>query len=90
LHLPATAASTADRHEDNAGLTLEEVERNHILATLKQTHWVVSGPRGAASRLGLNRSTLHFRMKKLGIFRSLEEDFHQVSSDEPMPAFAGD
>jgi len=52
--------------------TLEEVERNHILATLKQTGWVLSGPRGAATRLGLNRSTLHFRMKKLGIFRSLE------------------
>ena len=51
--------------------TLEEVERNHILSTLKQTGWVVSGPRGAAMRLGLNRSTLHFRMKKLGIFRSL-------------------
>jgi formate hydrogenlyase transcriptional activator len=52
--------------------TLEEVERNHILATLKQTGWVVSGPRGAAARLGLNRSTLHFRMKKLGIFRSVK------------------
>jgi formate hydrogenlyase transcriptional activator len=51
--------------------TLEEVERNHILTTLKQTGWVVSGPKGAAARLGLNRSTLHFRMKKLGIFRSL-------------------
>jgi len=51
---------------------LEEVERNHILATLKQTGWVLSGPRGAATRLGLNRSTLHFRMKKLGIVRSTE------------------
>ena len=52
--------------------TLEEVERNHILATLKETRWVVSGPRGAASRLGLNRSTLYFRMKKLGITRSVD------------------
>jgi formate hydrogenlyase transcriptional activator len=50
--------------------TLEEVERKHILATLKRTRWVLSGPRGAARRLGLNRSTLHFRMKKLGIVRS--------------------
>ncbi len=57
---------------DSAAQTLEEVERNHILATLKQTGWVLSGPRGAATRLGLNRSTLHFRMKKLGIFRSTE------------------
>jgi formate hydrogenlyase transcriptional activator len=49
--------------------TLEEAERAHILATLKQTHWVLSGPRGAAERLGMRRSTLQFRMKKLGIER---------------------
>src|SRR3984885_14147955 len=55
--------------------TLEEVERNHILATLKETRWVLSGPNGAASRLGLNRSTLYFRMKKLGIARSLDASF---------------
>jgi formate hydrogenlyase transcriptional activator len=52
--------------------TLKEVERAHIVATLKETGWVVSGPRGAASRLGLNRSTLQFRMKKLGIDRDAE------------------
>ena len=49
--------------------TLEEAEREHIMATLKETRWVVSGPRGAAPRLGMNRSTLQFRMKKLGIVR---------------------
>ena len=49
--------------------TLEEVERAKILATLKETRWILSGPRGAASRLGINRSTLQFRMKKLGIVR---------------------
>jgi formate hydrogenlyase transcriptional activator len=52
--------------------TLEEVERNHILKTLKETRWILSGPSGAAAILGLNRSTLYFRMKKLGIARSLE------------------
>jgi formate hydrogenlyase transcriptional activator len=56
-----------DRHQ-----TLEEVERNHILKTLKETSWVLSGPSGAAARLGLNRSTLYFRMKKLGIVRSTD------------------
>ncbi len=55
--------------------TLEEVERNHILTTLKETRWIVSGPGGAAARLGLNRSTLYFRMKKLGIARSLDARF---------------
>jgi formate hydrogenlyase transcriptional activator len=51
--------------------TLEAVERDHILTTLKETRWTLSGPGGAAARLGLNRSTLYFRMKKLGIARSL-------------------
>ncbi len=51
------------------GGTLKGAERLHILATLKKTGWVVSGPRGAAARLGINRSTLQFRMKKLGIER---------------------
>jgi formate hydrogenlyase transcriptional activator len=49
--------------------TLEEAERAHILATLNETRWILSGPRGAAQRLGLHRSTLQFRMKKLGIER---------------------
>jgi formate hydrogenlyase transcriptional activator len=49
--------------------TLEEVERAQILATLKETRWVLAGPTGAARRLGINRSTLQFRMKKLGIER---------------------
>jgi formate hydrogenlyase transcriptional activator len=54
----------------NCRQTLEEVARDHILRTLKETRWIVAGPSGAASRLGLNRSTLYFRMKKLGIARS--------------------
>jgi formate hydrogenlyase transcriptional activator len=51
------------------GGTLKDAERLHILAMLKKTGWVLSGPRGAAARLGINRSTLQFRMKKLGIMR---------------------
>jgi formate hydrogenlyase transcriptional activator len=49
--------------------TLEEAEREHILSTLKETKWVISGHRGAAARLEMNRSTLQFRMRKLGIVR---------------------
>jgi formate hydrogenlyase transcriptional activator len=49
--------------------TWEEAERAHILATLKESRWILSGPRGAATRLGINRSTLQFRMKRLGIER---------------------
>jgi chemotaxis protein methyltransferase CheR len=47
--------------------TLEEVERDHIVRVLEQTNWKVSGKNGAAEILGLNRSTLRARIRKLGI-----------------------
>jgi transcriptional regulator with GAF, ATPase, and Fis domain/tetratricopeptide (TPR) repeat protein len=46
---------------------LAELERNHIVRALEATRWRISGPKGAAKLLGLNRSTLRYRMKKLGI-----------------------
>jgi formate hydrogenlyase transcriptional activator len=48
---------------------LEETERRHILDALRQSHWVVAGPHGAAARLGMKRTTLQKRMHKLGIAR---------------------
>jgi transcriptional regulator with GAF, ATPase, and Fis domain len=50
-------------------LTLEEMERQHIVDILEQTNWRVSGEKGAAKILGLNPTTLEARMKKLGITR---------------------
>ena len=47
--------------------TLDEAERSQILAALEQSRWVIAGPSGAAARLGMKRSTLQFRMRKLGI-----------------------
>jgi chemotaxis protein methyltransferase CheR len=47
--------------------TLNEVERDYIVRVLEQTNWKVSGQNGAAEILGLNRSTLRARMRKLGI-----------------------
>ncbi len=49
--------------------TLQELERGHILKALAQTRWLVGGPNGAATLLGLNRTTLLSRMQKLGISR---------------------
>jgi formate hydrogenlyase transcriptional activator len=49
--------------------TIAETERDLILETLKKTKWVIAGPNGAAERLGMNRSTLRFRMDKLGIIK---------------------
>ena len=54
-------------------LTLEEVERQHIVDILDQTNWRVSGEKGAAKILGLNPTTLEARMKKLGIARVKRE-----------------
>jgi formate hydrogenlyase transcriptional activator len=48
---------------------LEETERKHILSVLSQTNWVVAGPNGAATRLGMKRSTLQLRIRKLGLSR---------------------
>jgi PAS domain S-box-containing protein len=50
-------------------LTLEAVERNHIIDVLEKTSWRVSGENGAAKLLGLKATTLESRMKKLGISR---------------------
>ena len=49
--------------------TLAEAEREHILGALRETGWVVAGPKGAAARLGMKRSTLQEKMRKLGISR---------------------
>jgi len=49
--------------------TMEAVEREHIVRILNQTQWKVSGKNGAAEILGLNRSTLRARMRKLGIVK---------------------
>jgi len=50
--------------------TLEEAERYHIRKALERANWVVAGPHGAASRLGMKRSTLQYRIRKLGIARA--------------------
>jgi transcriptional regulator with GAF, ATPase, and Fis domain len=47
--------------------TLAQVERDHIVATLRATNWVLGGWNGAAAKLGLSRTTLISRMQRLGI-----------------------
>jgi formate hydrogenlyase transcriptional activator len=60
---PLTGNST------NGAKTLEGIEREHILKILRQTNWIIGGRAGAAMQLGMQRSTLQSRMKKLGIAR---------------------
>ena len=59
--------------ETDATGTLENMERRHIVAVLEKTGWRVAGQGGAAEVLGLKRTTLQAKMKKLGIKRSNKE-----------------
>ena len=67
---PLASLRAAAETESLEAVTLEDAERDHIRKILEQTRWVVAGPNGAAARLGIKRSTLYFRMQKLGISRA--------------------
>ena len=64
IHTPRTATSAIP-----ANLSLEDAERQHILGVLEKSDWRLSGKGGAAEVLGLKRTTLQSKMKKLGIQR---------------------
>jgi formate hydrogenlyase transcriptional activator len=68
--LSADIESHAETGTEDGILSLEAAEREHILSILKQTDWVVGGPTGAAVRLGMKRTTLQARMRRLGIARN--------------------
>ena len=65
VHVPKRASAETD-----APSNLDDLERKHILAVLEKTNWRVAGQGGAAELLGLKRTTLQAKMKKLGIKRS--------------------
>ncbi len=70
LKVPLSDLKTsATANASTNGGTLEDAQRKHILAALEQTNWVLGGANGAAARLGMKRSTLQFRMRRLGISR---------------------
>jgi len=70
LRPPLAELNSSAEAEPLEATTLEQAERDHIRKTLEHTRWIVAGPNGAAARLGIPRSTLYFRMQKLGISRS--------------------
>jgi transcriptional regulator with GAF, ATPase, and Fis domain len=71
--------------------TLRDSERSLILQTLEASRWVIGGPKGAAARLGLKRTTLIHRMKKLGISRPKTDKDDVMnpaeSESDPLPHF---
>lgn len=66
---PVDATLPRPTPETTGFMSLEDVERLHILRALDSTKWRISGEKGAAQLLGVNRSTLRGRMEKLGIVR---------------------
>ncbi len=67
LRLPLDLKQTVQQPPESASRTLADADREHILETLKQTDWMIGGQDGAANRLGLPRTTLVYKMRKLGI-----------------------
>jgi formate hydrogenlyase transcriptional activator len=68
LHLPVDLVKrTAKQGSESAARTLADADREHILETLEQVNWLIGGQDGAASWLGLPRTTLIYKMRKLGI-----------------------
>ncbi len=59
----------AENGDGDPSGTLEDAEREHIIRILRETRGVIGGPNGAAARLGLKRTTLNSKMRKLGITR---------------------
>lgn len=90
----AELKNVAKRESTTAARTLAAAEKDHILEVLEQTKWLIGGQRGAAARLGLPRTTLIHKMRKLGIEprrssrRSLFPSESSFAADAPPPAFA--
>src|SRR5262249_49009461 len=67
LTLPEIRVESPLRPAQHAAETLEGVERAYIARVLEATRWVIGGPRGAATRLGLKRTTLQSMIKRFGL-----------------------
>src|ERR1700688_2027315 len=84
LHKKQTELMTPSLHPSrtfHSSMTLEGSDRALILDTLEQAGWIVGGPRGAAAKLGLKRTTLLARMRRLGISRPISQEGADVLSE---------
>jgi transcriptional regulator with GAF, ATPase, and Fis domain len=80
---PLPAAGTQGVVTSAAATTLKDSERALILQTLEAVGWVIGGPKGAANRLGLKRTTLIKRMQKLGVSRPSRQSSQNVMRTAP-------
>jgi formate hydrogenlyase transcriptional activator len=69
LRLPLDLRPTVKQNSESTSRTLADADREHILETLERSNWLIGGQDGAANRLGLPRTTLIYKMRKLGIAR---------------------
>jgi transcriptional regulator with GAF, ATPase, and Fis domain len=77
LHKKRTEVMPPTQHRFGAcssSITLEDSDRTLIVETLEQVGWVVGGPRGAAAKLGLKRTTLLAKMRRMGISRPIDQE----------------
>jgi PAS domain S-box-containing protein len=70
LRVPLAELEVPEESNPEGDSTLEATEREHILRVLRETKGKIAGPQGAAARLGLKRTTLNSKLKKLGIERN--------------------
>jgi formate hydrogenlyase transcriptional activator len=86
LHKEQTELMTRSPHCDRtfpSSMTLEDSDRTLIVETLERVGWVVGGPRGAAAKLGLKRTTLLAKMRRIGISRPIHQEETHVLSLAP-------
>ena len=77
LHKKQTELMIPNLHHTRTfplSMTLEDSDRSLIVDTLEQVGWIVGGPRGAAAKLGLKRTTLLAKMRRLGISRPIPQE----------------
>jgi formate hydrogenlyase transcriptional activator len=84
LSLPLDLKQTVELRSESASRTLADADREHILETLTQANWLIGGQDGAANRLGLPRTTLIYKMRKLGI------EMRRSAGARPIRPMAGD
>jgi formate hydrogenlyase transcriptional activator len=90
LRLPLDLKHTVMPRSESASRTLADANREHILETLQQANWLIGGQDGAANRLGLPRTTLIYKMRKLGIETCRPQGARPIRqlTDEPCHASA--
>ena len=67
LHPPLARTEKGDVQRPVELTTMEEMEREHVLRALRASNWMIGGPNGAAARLGMKRTTVAYRIRKLNI-----------------------